>query len=78
LERNFMAPVLVRQQAPKTQEDTEAAITERVAFCPKCKTLETLCFTNDVLMSTAKFYQQNGRVYHDCGAYEPCRLYRTF
>ena len=73
-----MAPVLVSQQATETQEDTEAAITEMVAFCPKCKTLETLCFTNENLMPTAKFYQQGGRVYHDCSAYEPCRLYRTF
>ncbi len=76
-----MAPVLVKQQTPPAAEtapgDTEAGNTEMVAFCPKCKTLETLWFSRDRLMPTVKFYQQDNRIYHDCGSSEPCRLYRA-
>lgn len=51
---------------------------ELIVFCPRCKTLETLCFAEDVLVKTPKFSQQNGRIYHDCGSNDPCRLYHTF
>lgn len=50
---------------------------ELVALCPKCKTFETLWFTNDRLVKTRRFSQENSQVYHDCGANEPCRLFRA-
>ncbi len=49
---------------------------ELLVFCPKCKALETLWFDNGYLMQTRKFDQNDGRVYHDCGSEEACRLYR--
>ena len=51
---------------------------ELIAFCPKCKTLETLWFTGGTLMQTRKFAQKDSRVYHDCGSNEPCRLLPSF
>ena len=47
---------------------------ELMAFCPRCKTLETLCFAGDAMVQTRKFNQEDGRVYHDCGSGEPCLL----
>ena len=47
---------------------------ERVAFCPNCKTYETLWFQGDRLMQTRKFSQSDTKIYHDCGSNEPCRL----
>ena len=47
---------------------------ERVAYCPNCKTYETLWFQGDRLSQTQKFSQWDGKVYHDCGSNEPCRL----
>lgn len=44
--------------------------------CPKCKTVETLQFVGDTLTPSRKFYQSDGRVYHDCGSEQPCRLHR--
>jgi hypothetical protein len=75
-----MTLTLVKQpestpSAPMTM-DASAAERELVVFCPKCKTLETLWFTNGWLMSVRKFSQVNGELYHDCGSQEPCRLYR--
>lgn len=49
---------------------------ELVAFCPGCKTMETLWFNGDCLMQTHKFNQRGEQVFHDCGTSEPCRLYR--
>lgn len=51
---------------------------EYIASCPKCKTLETLMFVGGDLVPMLKFVQRNGRVYHDCGAEEPCRLFPRF
>jgi hypothetical protein len=48
---------------------------EITAFCPHCKTIETLWFGDHKLMETRKFNQVNGLVYHDCGGSEPCKLY---
>lgn len=59
----------------EVQKSTIAATHELIAFCPKCKTLETLWFTGDVLLQTRKFSQKDTRVYHDCGSSEPCRLF---
>jgi RecG-like helicase len=50
---------------------------EIVAFCPKCKTLETLYLEGANLAQTQKFNQRGNQIYHDCGSDKPCRLYRT-
>ena len=55
-----------------------ASITELMAFCPHCKTLETVWCTGNTLVQTRKFSQVGIRIYHDCGSMEPCRLYRTW
>ena len=76
--------VLVLAQRSQTQSLSRTAvqsvpdIRELVAFCPGCKTLETLWFSNGWLMQTRKFTQQGEQVFHDCGTQEPCRLYRTY
>jgi hypothetical protein len=55
------------------------ATKEYVASCPKCKTFETLWFKGDIMTPTKKFVQRkNGRVFHDCGAEEPCQLFPRF
>ena len=48
---------------------------EIVAFCPKCKALETLTYTNEGIIPTAKFTQRGNSVYHGCESEVPCRLY---
>jgi hypothetical protein len=76
--------VLALAQRPQVQSSSRTAVHsisdahELVAFCPGCKTLETLSFNNGWLMQTRKFYQQGEQVFHDCGTPEPCRLYRTY
>lgn len=64
------------QSLNRTAESYPADVRELVAFCPGCKTLETLYFNDGWLMPTRKFNQQRGRVFHDCGTPEPCRFYR--
>jgi hypothetical protein len=75
-----MTLTLAKQPESKTSEPmaTDASVAEHelVVFCPKCKALETLWFTNGWLISARKFSQVNGELYHDCGSHEPCRLYR--
>ncbi len=76
--------VLTLARSPQTQYSDRKAeprlsdIHELVVFCPRCKTLETLWFSDSWLMPTRKFSQQGEQVFHDCGASEPCRLYRTY
>ncbi len=60
------------------EEATLAGVRELLVYCPKCKTLETLWFDNGHLVQTRKFDQNDGRVYHDCGSEEACRLHRPF
>lgn len=60
-------------RAPWRQSPSEV-----VAYCPGCKTLESLSFSGSTLVTTRKFDQRGGRVYHDCGSSEPCRLYRAY
>jgi hypothetical protein len=50
---------------------------EIMAFCPACKALQTIWLQGDGLMSTQKFYQKDGRIYHNCGSPLPCRLYHS-
>lgn len=52
-------------------------VDEVIAFCPKCKTLETLFFEGFRLTPTQKFIQKGSQIYHDCGSDEPCFLYRA-
>ncbi len=47
-----------------------------LAQCPKCKTVETLQFVEGKLMRCRKFFEVDGRVYHDCGSSLPCRLHK--
>jgi hypothetical protein len=43
--------------------------------CPKCKTFETLQFIGDNLAPCRKFFQRDGKIFHDCGSGEPCHLH---
>lgn len=49
---------------------------EATVFCPGCAAFETVWFLNGALMTTRKFVQVDGRIYHDCGTSRPCWLYR--
>jgi hypothetical protein len=49
--------------------------TELVVFCPGCKALETVYFSEGRLVATRKFAQKTDGIYHACGSNEPCRLY---
>lgn len=77
-----MSIVIAQQQksgATKEVRQSMAASTdELIAFCPKCKTFETLWFRRNVLIQTQKFNQRDARVYHDCGSNEPCHLLPRF
>jgi len=50
---------------------------EAMAFCPRCKALQTIWINNGMLMPTRKFIQAGSQIYHDCGSDQPCRLYRS-
>jgi hypothetical protein len=50
---------------------------ELMAFCPSCKSFETIWFDDGRLLSTRKFRQQGNLIFHDCGSVRPCRLYRN-
>jgi hypothetical protein len=43
--------------------------------CPRCKTVETLQFVEDTLSPCRKFFQRDGKVFHDCGSEQPCHLH---
>lgn len=49
---------------------------DAVAQCPNCKTMETVQFLGGELMRSRKFFQKDGKVYHDCGSKLPCRISR--
>ncbi len=67
---------LTGTRAPLRGPALEKRTGELLAFCPACKSLETIWFDEGVLMSTRKFTQHGDQVYHDCGSDRPCRLYR--
>jgi hypothetical protein len=46
-----------------------------VAFCPACKTMETVSLKGEVLASTSRFTQKGDAVYHACGLDVACRLF---
>jgi len=77
-----MPIVLTQPQVSSTVRETRpimaAEANEFIAVCPKCGTIETVWFTEDsLLVPTRKFRQYGARLYHDCGLYVPCHLYRT-
>ena len=43
--------------------------------CPVCKALDVVRFTDQAMIPTRKFAQKAGRIYHDCGSSQPCRLH---
>jgi hypothetical protein len=69
-ERNRRTSIRIKESRPPVE------ICELFALCPKCKSLEALLFADGRLIKTRKFRQRYEKVYHDCGAKEPCRLYR--
>ena len=62
----------------EVQRSTVSSMDEFVAYCPKCKTFETLWFEGNVLMQTRKFSQVGSKIYHHCGSSQPCRLLPSF
>ena len=75
-----MTLVLTKEEKPTVSRTTRLSVSanvkEVIAFCPRCKTLQTLWVTDHRLIPTSKFSQNGGQIYHDCGSCEPCRLYR--
>ncbi len=47
-----------------------------LAQCPKCKTVETIQVSGSTLLRCRRFFQVDGKVYHDCGSTLPCSLHR--
>ncbi len=81
-----MTMTLIKQQKTTTEKKLKPkkssfayspVVEELMAFCPKCKTPETVRLYDSVLSPTRKFSQEDGKLYHDCGANEPCRVYRV-
>ena len=67
-----------RQQiaARKRVWQTLAVRTEEItAFCPACKTMETLFLEDYHLMPTLRFSQRGNHIYHNCGSDKPCSIY---
>ncbi len=62
---------IVRRAARRPAEPDEV-----VAFCPACKTFETVPYSNEGLGKTRRFIQEGSRVFHLCGSTAPCRLLR--
>ena len=64
-----MPLVLVKKRQPSIIKEARSGLSsdEVVAFCPVCKALQTLWFTDSRLMETCKFSQYGDQVYHDCG-----------
>lgn len=73
-----MVLITERRQATVKQAEPRVMAGEVMAFCPVCKAFQTLWFTEGKLVPTRKFVQYDDKVYHDCGANEPCRLYPIF
>lgn len=60
---------------PKALWLVNESIREVVAFCPRCKAMETVNFNTEGIIPTRRFTQKAGNVYHNCGSTVPCRLY---
>jgi hypothetical protein len=46
-----------------------------VAFCPGCKSMETISLVGKAIAPTSRFTQRGDAVFHACGSDVPCRLY---
>ena len=64
-------------RAPVQGPVLEKRTGDLLAFCPACKSFETIWFDEGTLMSTRKFTERGDLIYHDCGSDRPCRLYRN-
>ncbi len=73
-----MSPVLIKEQnsAITGQSEFHRLPDEVMAFCPICKTHQTIFFEGNSMIPTRKFRQDGEQVYHDCSSVRPCRLYR--
>jgi hypothetical protein len=69
--------LLAFKTAPVPGPVFEKRDSDFLAFCPSCKSFETVWFERGTLMSTRKFTQRGGLVFHNCGSLRPCRLYRN-
>ncbi len=69
-------PSKPQNKAPaKALWDVGGPVREVVVYCPGCKALETVCYNNDGLLTTSRFTQRTGGIFHKCGSSLPCRLY---
>jgi hypothetical protein len=51
---------------------------EAMVVCPECKAIQSVWIQDGRLMPTRKFRQVDDRIFHDCGARQPCRIYRDW
>ncbi len=71
-----MNPVAIREDPNTILKAHEKSWSgDVVAFCPRCKALQTIHIEGTALTPTRKFTQVGSRIYHDCGSVQPCRLY---
>jgi hypothetical protein len=73
-----MVPLAVKEKrATDTQKANSTRPGEVMAFCPRCKALQTVWIDGNTLLPTRKFYQAGSQIYHDCGSSRACCLYRS-
>ncbi len=65
----------VKKTESKALWTVNDTIREVVAFCPKCKAIETINFSGSEIIPTRRYTQIKGNIYHVCGSTIPCRLY---
>lgn len=71
-----MSTLVKNYTAAKVGEGNNTSKTEEVmAYCPRCKALQTVWLNGNGLMPTLKFAQIGNKIYHNCGSTQPCRLY---
>jgi hypothetical protein len=72
----MMSTLVQERKNVSVREANDASRVEEVmAFCPRCKALQTVWLNGDTLKPTLKFIQVGSHIYHNCGATQPCRLY---
>jgi hypothetical protein len=73
----MVMPAVKEKRISDIQKADGAWSGEAVAFCPRCRALQTVWIDGNKLMTTRKFHQVGSKIYHDCGSSQPCRLYRN-
>ena len=71
-----LTPVVLIKERPTAVKEASSrtiASDEMVMFCPSCKAVQTVWFSNDKMIPTRKFSQYDGLIFHDCGSKIPCR-----